>query len=295
MLKEIEFDSQTFTNGKKSIDELKSIATTIRKDIIKSLLLAKSGHSGGPLGISDILTTLFFNGFMKYDSSDWQWKDRDRFVLSAGHMAPVQYSILARAGYFPTEELKTLRKLGTRLQGHPGTDVNLPGIETASGSLGQGVSIAVGMAMCDKLGDKNNRKVFVVTGDGELQEGASWEAAMAAGTYGLDNLCWIVDNNDCQIDGRVKDIMSIYPLKEKFEAFNFNTVEIDGHNYEQIINTFEEFEKNHKNGIGKPTCIIAKTYMGKGVSFMHDQYKWHGVPPNAEQAEIALKELETIK
>lgn len=294
MLQEVEFEDLVFENFRREIPEYHKIANQIRKDIIKSLLLAKSGHSGGPLGISDIMSVLYFGGYMRYDPKNPDLKDRDRFVLSAGHMAPILYSVLARAGYFPTDELKTLRKLGTRLQGHPGRDVNLPGIETSSGSLGQGVSIAVGMAMSDKFADKSKKKVFCITGDGELQEGASWEAAMCAGTYKLNNLCWIVDNNDCQIDGRVKDVMSVYPLKEKFEAFNFETVVIDGHNYEEIIREFDNFSKRAEQEEAKPTCIIAKTYMGKGVSFMHDQYKWHGVPPNAEQAEIALNELQKL-
>jgi transketolase len=293
MLQKVEFEDLIFSNDRKEIPEYQKIANQLRRDIIKSLTLAKSGHSGGPLGISDIMSVLYFGGYMKYDPKNPELSDRDRFVLSAGHMAPILYSVLARAGYFPVDELKTLRKLGTRLQGHPGRDVHLPGIETSSGSLGQGVSIAVGMAMCDKFADKSSKKVFCVTGDGELQEGAVWEAAMCAGTYKLNNLCWIVDNNDCQIDGRVKDIMSIYPLKEKFEAFNFETIVIDGHNYTEIIRELDNFTERAKQGDAKPTCIIAKTYMGKGVSFMHDQYKWHGVPPNPEQAETALNELQS--
>jgi transketolase len=227
---------------------------------------------------------------MKYDRNNPWWDERDRFVLSAGHMAPVQYATLARMGYIPVEELKTLRKVESRLQGHPGLDMEIPGIETSSGSLGQGVSIAVGMAMSDYIIDKNNRKVFSITGDGELQEGAVWEAAMAAGAHKLSNFCWIVDNNDCQIDGRVKDILSVYPIAEKFSSFNFDVIEIDGHDYDQIHKAFDKFEENHKNG-GKPTCIVAKTYMGKGVSFMEDQYGWHGKPPSKEQAENALEEL----
>ncbi len=286
----INFSETTFDNKHREFDQFDEISTTIRQDIIKSLVLAKSGHPGGPLGITDVMSVLYFGGQMKYDSSNPDWNNRDRFVLSAGHMAPVQYSVLARAGYFPTEELKTLRKFDSRLQGHPGLDVELPGIETSSGSLGQGVSIAVGMAMSDYLIDKNDRKVYCITGDGELQEGASWEAAMAAGSHKLSNFCWIVDNNDCQIDGRVENILSVYPLKEKFEAFNFDVIEIDGHNYKEIIAAFEKFEENRKNG-GKPTCLVAKTFMGKGVSFMNDKYQWHGNPPNEEEAEKALREL----
>lgn len=287
----IEFSNRTFDNKHRNINEFKEISLEIRRDIIKSLLLAKSGHSGGPLGITDLMTVLFFGGYMNYDPQSPQDPNRDRFVLSSGHMAPVLYSVLARAGYFPTDELLTLRKYGTRLQGHPGLDVKLPGIETSSGSLGQGVSIALGMAISDRLIDKNNRKVFSITGDGELQEGICWETAMTAGTLGIDNLCWIVDNNDCQIDGRVKNVMSIYPLKEKFESFNFDVIEIDGNDYNQIIYSLDRFKENHSNKIGKPTCIIAKTIMGLGVSFMHDNYKWHGNPPNEQQAKVALEEL----
>ncbi|MCB0703161.1 MAG: transketolase [Ignavibacteriae bacterium] len=287
---EINFSDKVFENRKRNNSEYEEITLTIRRDIIKSLVLAKSGHSGGPLGITEVISVLFFGGYMKYNPSNPNMPNRDRFVLSAGHMAPVQYSVLARAGFFPTEELKTLRKYNSRLQGHPGLDMHLPGIETSSGSLGQGVSIAVGMAMSDFIIDKNERKVFCITGDGELQEGASWEAAMAAGSHKLSNFCWIVDNNDCQIDGRVKDILSVYPLKEKFESFNFNVIEIDGHDIDQIQAAFDKFNENHKNN-DLPTCIIAKTYMGQGVSFMKDQYNWHGNPPNEEQAITALSEL----
>jgi len=286
-----DFDEFTFKNEKKSIDELKKIAKEIRKDIIKSLYLAKSGHSGGPIGLADIFSVLFFNGVMNYDAHNPQWDMRDRFVLSAGHLAPVLYSTLARAGFFPSKELATLRKFGSRLQGHPALDVNLPGIETASGSLGQGISIAVGIALNDKYLDKKPTKVFSLTGDGELQEGSTWESAMAASNYKLNNLCWIVDNNDCQIDGRVHDVMSIYPIKEKFIAFGFNTIEINGHNYDEIIKSFEQFNLNFSNS-NKPTVIIAKTFMGSNISFMHDNYKWHGIPPNKEQAIQALEELE---
>ncbi len=289
MTLQIDFGTQTFTNQQRSPEEFAEIANTIRKDIIKSLVLAKSGHSGGPLGVSDIMAVLFFGGYMRYKNDDPKWDGRDRFVLSAGHMAPVHYSVLARAGFFPVEELATLRKFGTRLQGHPALDVGLPGIETASGSLGQGISIAVGMAMSDKLVDKNDKLVYCISGDGELQEGAVWEAAMAAANYKLDNLCWIVDNNDCQIDGRVKDVMSVYPLKEKFEAFNCNVIEIDGHDYSQIISAFDKFKENV--GSGRPAVIIANTFMGKGVSFMHDKYQWHGNPPKEDQAIEALAEL----
>ena len=288
---EVIFEEKIFENERREPGQFAPIAKELRRDIIKMLVLAKSGHSGGPLGLSDIFAVLFFGGIMNYKSDNPFWDNRDRFVLSAGHLCPILYSSLARAGYFPVNELKTLRKYGSRLQGHPARDMDLPGIETASGSLGQGISIAVGMAMSDKLVDRNNRRVFCLTGDGEIQEGSVWESAMAAANYKLDNFCWILDNNDCQIDGRVKDVMSIYPVDKKFEAFGFETINIDGHDYGQIIHAFEKFEENHKNGIRKPTIIIAKTLMGKDVSLMQDKYIWHGNPPNVEQAENALEDL----
>jgi len=291
MALEVTFSDKTFDNKRRKPEEFSEIALEIRRDIIKSLYLAKSGHSGGTLGTSDIFSVLFFGGVMKYNPKKPDWNERDRFVLSAGHLCPVLYSTLARAGYYSTEELYRLRKYGSRLQGHPGFDMKLPGIESSTGSLGQGISIAVGMAMSDKLVDKNNRRVFALTGDGEVEEGGVWEAAMAAGNYKLDNLCWILDNNDCQIDGRVKDVMSIYPVDKKFEAFRFDVINIDGHNYTEIINAFNKFISNNESKIGKPTVIIAKTIMGKGVSFMEDKYIWHGNPPNEEQAKIALEEL----
>ncbi len=291
-MEKFEFSDLVFENKKKSFQEYQVITKEIKRDIIKSLMLAKSGHSGGSLGISEIMTVLYFGGFMKYKPNDPHWSERDRFVLSAGHLAPVLYSTLARANFFPTSELATLRKYNSRLQGHPGFDMKLPGIETSTGSLGQGVSIAVGMAISDKIIDKNNRKVFCLTGDGELQEGTTWEAAMSAGSFKLSNLCWIVDNNDCQIDGRVKDVMSVYPIKEKFQSFNFDTIEIDGHNYSDIEKALQFFLDNSNKKTSKPTCVIAKTYMGNGISFMQDQYKWHGNPPNYEQAIKALAELD---
>ncbi len=288
----ITFEQQTYNNNIRDIGKLQEIAKELRRDVIKSLYLAKSGHSGGSLGTADIFAVLFFGGYLKYDPKNPKWEKRDRFVLSAGHICPILYATLARAGFFPVEELSTLRKLGSRLQGHPALDTNLPGIETSAGSLGQGVSIAVGMALNDKYLDKNDRRVFVLAGDGELQEGSVWEAAMSAGNYKLDNLCWIIDNNDCQIDGRVKDVMSIYPLDLKFSAFKFECISIDGHNYHEIIAAFDKFIENHERGIGKPTVIIAKTKMGYPISFMTDNYEWHGIPPNEEQAKIALMELQ---
>lgn len=288
---EILFENITFENKTRSPEEFGLIARQLRKDVIKALYLAKSGHSGGSLGTADIFSVLYFGGIMRYNSKTPLWPQRDRFVLSAGHLCPILYVSLARAGFFPAEELTTLRKLGSRLQGHPAIDMGLPGLETSTGSLGQGISIAVGMALNDKYLDKTNRRVFALTGDGELQEGSVWEAAMASGNYNLDNLCWIVDNNDCQIDGRVKDVMSIYPLGDKFRSFKFEVLEINGHNYIEIIDAFKKFIDNHNNRIGKPTVIIAKTKMGYPISFMLDKYEWHGIPPNEEQTLQALEEL----
>lgn len=288
---EVEFSDKTFDNRRRNADEYAEIALEIRRDIIKSLVLAKSGHSGGPLGSTDLFAVLYFGGYMRYNPDDYKWNGRDRFVLSAGHMSPVLYSVLARAGYFPPEEMKTLRKWGSRLQGHPGIDMSLPGIEASTGSLGQGISIAVGMAISDKLVDKSDRKVFCMTGDGELEEGTVWEAAMSASNFKLSNFCWIVDNNNCQIDGYVTDVMNIYPLDKKFEAFGFDVINIDGHSYDEIIAALDKFMENSKIADGKPTVIIAKTIMGKGVSFMENKYQWHGNPPNEEQAVQALSEL----
>lgn len=287
----MEFNSHTFENKRRDPAEFEPIASEIRRDIVRALVHAGSGHSGGPLGSADIFAVLYLGGVMRYHSDDMHWVGRDRFVLSAGHMVPVLYSTLANAGCYPKQELATLRKYGTRLQGHPGRDMGLPGIETSSGSLGQGISIAVGMAMADKLIDKSDRRVFSLTGDGELQEGSVWEAAMCASHYKLDNFCWIIDNNDCQIDGRVPDVMNVYPIDEKCKAFGFDTIVVDGHDYADLLRGFDHFINNHKTGSGKPTCIIARTYMGHGVSFMNDKFEWHGKPPTEEQAKTALEEL----
>jgi len=287
----IEFREKPFENKPQSSENLQEIANEIRRDIIQSLVLAKSGHSGGPLGSADIFTSLYFGGYMRYKKDEPWWEGRDRFVLSAGHMAPVLYATLANAGMFPKEELRTLRQYGTRLQGHPGRDMGLPGIETSSGSLGQGISIAVGMAMADKLLDHTDKRVYTLTGDGELQEGSVWEAAMSASHFKLDNFCWIIDNNDCQIDGRIPEVMDVYPIVEKCESFGFDTIVCDGHNFDEINGAFDKFLANQKNKTGKPTAIVAKTYMGRGVSFMEDNFKWHGNPPNVEQAITALQEL----
>jgi transketolase len=291
MIKEIIFSPIKYQNIGNSESDLARIANMLRQDVIKSLFLAKSGHTGGSLGMADIFAVLFFGGIIRYDSRNWKENLRDRFVLSAGHIAPILYASLARAGFFEPEELATLRKLESRLQGHPGLDTELPGIETSAGSLGQGISIAVGMAISHKLIDKTDQLVISVTGDGELQEGTVWEAAMSASNFKLSNLCWIVDNNDCQIDGRVSDVMNIYPLDKKFESFGFNVIKIDGNDISQIINAFKQFKENSVS-TEKPTCILAKTIMGKGVSFIEDKYQWHGIPPNEDEMMNALTELE---
>ena len=277
-----------FANSAEHSDaDLQQIAQEIRRDIIRALEQAKSGHSGGPLGSSDIFSVLYFGGVMNHDPKH-PWKEnRDRFILSAGHMCPVLYSTLANAGYYPKEELLTLRKFNSRLQGHPGRDMGLPGIESSTGSLGQGLGIAVGMAMADKLVTKNNARVYSLTGDGEIQEGEIWEACMAATHWKLDNFCMIVDRNHCQIDGRTEDVMRIDPVADKFRAFGFHTIEINGNNIAELRKAFAEA----KTVTGQPTCIVAETFMGRGVSFMEDDYRWHGKPPTTEQAGKALAEL----
>jgi transketolase len=287
----LDFNTTTFPNKRQSADDLKAIGNEIRRDIIRMLVRAGSGHSGGPLGSADIFATMYFGGYMRYNPADMNDPTRDRFVLSAGHMAPVMYAALANAGCYPKDEQATLRKYNTRLQGHPGRDMHLPGVETSSGSLGQGISIAVGMAMSDKLVDKTDKRVFSLTGDGELQEGSIWEAAMSAAHFHLDNFCWIIDNNDCQIDGRLPDVMNVYPIDAKCESFGFDTITVNGHDPADLMRGFDRFLENQKNNTGKPTAIIAKTYMGHGVSFMNDKFEWHGKPPTKDQALAALEEL----
>lgn len=289
LVEKYEYNSfKAWPNSRKnSDDKLREIALEIRRDIIRALVLAKSGHSGGPLGSTDIFTMLYFGGFMRYDANQPWNPARDRFILSAGHMCPVLYATLANAGFFPKAELLTLRKLNSRLQGHPGRDMGLPGIESSTGSLGQGLGIAVGMALADKLVSKNDHRVFALTGDGELQEGEIWEAAMNAAHYKLDNLCVIVDRNHCQIDGRTDEVMEVEPVVDKWTAFGFHTIFVDGHDMAALRKAFTEAE----NTKGKPTCIVAKTYMGHPVSFMNDDYRWHGKPPKPDEADVALAEL----
>ncbi len=265
--------------------ELEKMANEIRKDIVTAVHSAKSGHPGGSLSSADIFTYLYFEE-MNVDPANPKWEDRDRFVLSKGHVAPGLYSTLAEKGYFPKEDLKTLRHTGSYLQGHPDMK-HIPGIDMSSGSLGQGVSVAVGMAAAGKY-DKKDYRVYTLTGDGEIQEGQIWEAAMWAGHRKLDNLVVIVDNNNLQIDGSIEDVCSPYPIDKKFEAFNFHVINIDGNDFDQIRAAFKEARETK----GMPTAIIAKTVKGKGVSFMENAAGWHGMAPNDEEYEIAMADLE---
>ena len=268
----------------KSLDELKSISKEIRKDIVKMLTESASGHPGGSLSATDIMTVLFFKE-MNLDPNNEKDPNRDRFVLSKGHAAPVLYSALARRGYFPVEELSTLRKFKSRLQGHPSIQY-LPGIDMSTGSLGQGVSAAVGMALAGKI-DKKDYRVYTLLGDGELEEGQVWEAAMCAAHYKLNNLTAFIDFNGLQIDGDITKVMNPCPIDKKFEAFGWNVLVIGGHNYEEIIDAIEK-AKECKD---KPTAVVCNTVKGKGVSFMENQAAWHGTAPSKEQCETALKEL----
>ena len=265
--------------------ELMKTANEVRKGIVTAVHSAKSGHPGGSLSAADIYTYLYFEE-MNIDPKDPKKADRDRFVLSKGHTAPGYYSTLAHRGFFPVEDLTTLRKVGSYLQGHPDMK-HIPGVDMSSGSLGQGISAAVGMAISAKLSNDDYR-VYTLLGDGEIQEGQVWEASMLAGHRKLDNLVVIVDNNNLQIDGKITDVNSPYPIDKKFEAFNFHVINIDGNDFDQIEAAFKEA----RNTKGMPTAIIAKTIKGKGVSFMEDQAGWHGKAPNDEQYAQAMEELE---
>ena len=267
---------------------LKMNANEIRKGIVTAVHSAKSGHPGGSLSAADILTYLYFEE-MNIDPKDPKKADRDRFVLSKGHIAPGLYSTLAQRGFFPKEDLKTLRHVGSYLQGHPDMK-HIPGVDMSSGSLGQGGSAAVGMALAGKL-DKKDYRVYCLFGDGEIQEGQVWEASMFAGAKKLDNLVFIVDNNGLQIDGNIEDVCSPYPIADKFRAFNFHVIEIDAHDFDQIAAAFKEARETK----GQPTAIVAKSTKGKGVSFMENQAGWHGSAPNDEQYEQAIKDLEEIE
>ena len=267
-----------------NIEDLKMKAKEIRKDIIEEVYNAKSGHPGGSLSIADIMAVLYFNE-LRIDEKNPRWEDRDRVVLSKGHCSPALYAALAERGFFDKEDLKSFRKIESNLQGHP--DLNkVPGVDMTSGSLGQGLSIANGMAIAGKMDNKNYR-VYTILGDGEIEEGQIWEAAMTANKYKLDNLCVIVDNNNLQIDGTIEEVMSSYPIDEKFKSFGFNVLNINGNNIEEIINAFESAKKTKD----KPTCIIAKTIKGKGVSFMENKAEWHGKAPSEEEYIQAMKDL----
>jgi transketolase len=267
-----------------SVPELEKKAKQLRRHVIQMIATAGSGHPGGSLSAADIVTALYFK-VMRHDPKNPQWSDRDRFVLSKGHAAPILYAALAECGYFPVEELATLRKLGSRLQGH--TDRTLtPGVEMSAGSLGQGLSYGIGIALAGRL-DKRDYHVYVLLGDGECEEGQVWEAAMSAPHFQLDNLTAIVDHNGIQLDGCCCDIMGIEPLADKWRAFNWHVIEMDGHDMKQILSALKEAGKIK----GKPTVIIAHTVKGKGVSFMENNVDFHGKAPNAQETEIALKEL----
>lgn len=269
------------------IDELPSLANTIRRDIIEMLVRAKSGHAAGPMGMADIFATLYFH-VLRHNPDKPNWALRDRLVLSNGHICPVLYATLARAGYFPISELKTYRQFGSRLQGHPNRD-DLPGIENSSGPLGQGYSQAVGMALALRL-DGSSSQVYCISSDGEHNEGQVWEAAMAAAKFRLHNLAVIIDRNNIQIDGHTEDVMPLESLKAKYEAFNWHVIEIDGHNFEQIIDACQMAKAVYE----KPVAIIARTVPGKGVDFMQWNHEWHGKAPNAQEGKDALKQLRSL-
>ena len=269
------------------MDKLKLMKTAneIRNGIVSSVHSAKAGHPGGSLSAADIFTYLYFEE-LRIDPKEPKKADRDRFVLSKGHTAPGLYSALAERGYFPKEDLLTLRHVGSYLQGHPDMK-HIPGVDMSSGSLGQGISAAVGMAIAGKMDDADYR-VYTLLGDGEIQEGQVWEASMLAASHKLDNLVVIVDNNNLQIDGTIEEVNSPYPIDKKFEAFNFHVIKIDGNDFDQIDAAFKEA----KTVKGQPTAIIAKTVKGKGVSFMENQVGWHGKAPNDEEYKVAMEELE---
>lgn len=265
---------------------LKRISNNVRKSIVEEVYSAQSGHPGGALSCADILTVLYFNQ-MNIDPEKKDDLNRDRLVLSKGHASAALYAVLAERGYFSKDELKGFRKLGSMLQGHPDMK-HIPGVDMTAGSLGQGLSVANGMAISSKL-DERGFRVYCIVGDGEIEEGQIWEAAMASAHYKLDNLCLVVDNNNLQIDGKVSDVMSVYPLKEKFEAFGFEVLEVDGNDIDELITVFDKA----KTVKGKPTAIIAKTIKGKGVSFMEDKADWHGKAPNDEEYKTAIEDLST--
>lgn len=268
----------------KDINELQAYAKQIRRGVLEAVYDAKSGHPGGSLSIAEILAVLYFNQ-MNIDEKNPRAKERDRLVLSKGHTSPALYSALALRGFFDKEELRTFRNINSRLQGHP--DMNkVPGVDASTGSLGQGLSIANGMAMASKL-DGEGVRVYCICGDGEIEEGQIWEAAMTSAHYRLDNLCLIIDNNNLQIDGKVDEVMNVYPIHKKLKSFGFETINVNGHNIAELITAFEQAKEIK----GKPTAIIANTVKGEGISFMEDQVGWHGKAPDEEQYKEAVKEL----
>lgn len=272
----------------KKLKFLEETANLIRQDVIAMLVEAGSGHSAGPLGMADIFTALYFH-VLNHNPKKPDWPDRDRLVLSNGHICPVRYAAMAHAGYFPLAELKTLRKVNSRLQGHPHR-TSLPGLETTSGPLGSGLSQAVGMALAAKL-DNKRYLVYCLMSDGEQDAGNTWEAAMFAGKYKLNNIIGVIDRNNIQIDGFTENVMPLEPLRDKYEAFNWHVIEIDGHNIRQFVDAVNEAHAIYE----KPTVIIAHTIPGRGVSFMENRFEWHGKPPTPQEAEVALKELRTFR
>ena len=267
---------------------LEEKANKIRELIISSLLAAGSGHSAGPLGMADIFAAFYFH-ILNHDPKNPDWEDRDRLVLSNGHICPVRYAAMALSGYFPIEELNSLRKINSRLQGHPHR-TSLPGLETTSGPLGEGLSQAIGIALSARL-DRKKYRVYCIASDGEHEEGNTWEAAMFAGKEKLDNLTLVIDRNNIQIDGYTENVMPLEPLKQKYEAFNWHVLEVDGNNIRSFADAVGQAGAIHE----KPTVIIANTVPGKGVDFMENDYTWHGKPPDKEEAEKALKELRTLQ
>ncbi len=272
----------------KKLKFLEEKANQIRQDIISMLVEAGSGHSAGPLGMTDIFTAFYFH-ILNHDPKNPDWPDRDRLLLSNGHICPVRYVTMAHAGYFPISELKTLRKINSRLQGHPHR-TTLPGVETTSGPLGSGISQAIGVALAARL-DKKKYRVYCLTSDGEHDAGNTWEAVMFAGKNKLSNLTVVIDRNNIQIDGYTENIMPLEPLRAKYESFNWHVIDVDGHNIAHFVDAVNEAIAIHE----RPTCIIAHTIPGKGVSFMENDYLWHGKPPNAEEAQRALAELRTLQ
>lgn len=270
------------------VKELEEKAVKARELIIEALLEAGSGHSAGPLGMADIFVAFYFH-ILNHNPKNPDWAERDRLVLSNGHICPVRYVVMAMAGYFPIEELKTLRKINSRLQGHPHRGA-LPGVETTSGPLGEGLSQSIGMAIAQRLNKKKNY-IYCITSDGEHQEGNTWEAAMLAGKLKLNNIINVIDRNNIQIDGFTENVMPLESLRHKYEAFNWKVFEVDGHNIEMFVDAIREAQAVYE----QPVCIIAHTIPGKGVDFMERDYTWHGKPPNAEEAKRALQELRTLQ